>query len=53
MTANLRFRRRLNLGWIRWRIGSRCDHEWTTGDRRGHRACGKCGVWRWYPVTRR
>lgn len=43
---------RINWGWIgyRWKMRE-CRHRWDTGDRKGHAACSKCGVWRWYPVS--
>jgi hypothetical protein len=45
---------RINWRWIarRFRHVGRCPHEWTTGDRVGHKACGRCGVWRWFPIVK-
>jgi hypothetical protein len=47
--------RYINWKWIAYRFRQirRCSHEWTTGDRVGHQACGRCGVWRWFPVVNR
>lgn len=45
----------MNWTWLRFRLAQtfRCRHQWTPGDQRGHTACGKCGVWRWFPRVRR
>lgn len=48
----VKYRRVINWNWIKYRWQQRhCGHTWGEGDRTGRRACQKCGVWLWFPVT--
>jgi hypothetical protein len=44
---------RINIRWIKHRLTTRCRHEWIVGSTKtGHKACAKCGTWRWFPIIR-
>jgi hypothetical protein len=42
----------VNWGWmrLRWQHIRHCPGAFVPGDRKGRRACSKCGVWFWHPV---